>query len=1298
MLFYAVAVCLCLVCQSEEPSDAQEQYKLGLRYYKGEGMAKQPVEAVKWYRKSADQGFAKAQNNLGLCYHLGEGVAKDAVEAVKWYRKAADQGFALAQVNLGICYSNGEGVARNPVEAVKLYRKAVDQGCSQAQVNLGNAYCDGNGVEKNYVEAVKLFRKAAEQGDASGQHGLGLCYYLGEGVAKDAVEAARWYLKAAEQGDAKAQNCLGNCYSKGEGVAKDESEAVRWWRKAAEQGNVQAQKSLRSHGGFNAAALPRPGVIEAPKGEKLEIPAAGPGKTAAVTAENFSDQEDVVPCILPISGKEPVDSVAGWALGLGSEPGPMLDAMEGGRPGGDVTAMMVLLRQAGGPLSEEEDKAMNRKWAPYAASKSPKAHKAIRKQSELLLQSMVNRQTMVQAAWEYDFAVAQRQLAIFMKDNEEADAAEMMAELQQQVAENAKKNLDSLSAEIDKAPDIPTPEELKAEDDAERKNALDALSPGKETVNPAKPGKVLLGYLKHVKTTAEVKSVFKARLKNNPAAGVCDVTENSANTTIVTHWDAAKQMGTGKQLKEEDDIVKFECTWQTPGMIPVYAGGDDENYFPFNIAVKDTGTSFSSRSMKKEVRVGVSYKSARWCKEGILDVVAPGGAEAKIDKLPLEYHYADQTAKNKIIDDQVVEIDNMAVWHATIRYKFEPASGSEKPEPTKQDSSLGADKNDQIAEHGANIAAAKRAIDGIRKEMAAETDKDRREALRLQCLHLEQDVHDSKDLIESIRTGTLVKTRGPWDEHATAVMARTSMKLVEDCKRAQQMQASFVRMTKMLEKYKPDEARKLYESLRIQMVQGIYQPGGLDKAQKALDAVYGSASSAVKESQKQNYADLDVRKAQLERAEWNLAVAEGVKKNCDRAIFAGTLFTGMAPGLALSMVYEGSCTAVEKGPKEALKNAVVQGGVMLLSMGTMKAGGWAIGKFLNPKVAQSEVNSFRKILDAKRHQQEMEWNQALVNRLKDKAGAMEKCKAAGGKDYLKIRAELDDAVVAANSSSLAKNIMKNEFVAAEKTLAEKGGREAAAALSEINSYQGIYNSRLQNSIYPRTDAQLVKTLNKQGYNVESGWFREFRNATSRGANRDRDLGLLAEMEGKLTKNGKSVSLNEFMDDGQKAYNASYKQVTGRSAVLADQNITTSVHSESFPLKWLEQKVGDAGDPRDFEKAGSAIYNKVRNAMAGPDPAFVNLKKACSSLGKDLKTKVLKRLENPPAGSTISSTSRQAAIEHWSNVQKVMDDFASDKIDPLTAMKKLQQLTGSTSVTQSAAEVQRMMGRLGGAVK
>jgi uncharacterized protein len=50
------------------------------------------VEAVKWYRKAAEQNFAKAQFNLNVCYYSGEGVAKDYVEAYKWALLAARQG------------------------------------------------------------------------------------------------------------------------------------------------------------------------------------------------------------------------------------------------------------------------------------------------------------------------------------------------------------------------------------------------------------------------------------------------------------------------------------------------------------------------------------------------------------------------------------------------------------------------------------------------------------------------------------------------------------------------------------------------------------------------------------------------------------------------------------------------------------------------------------------------------------------------------------------------------------------------------------------------------------------------------------------------------------------------------------------------------------------------------------------------------------------------------------------------------------------------------------------------------
>ena len=49
------------------------------------------MEALRWYRKAAEQGYASAQNNLGLMYRNGEGVPQDYVEAHKWFNLAASR-------------------------------------------------------------------------------------------------------------------------------------------------------------------------------------------------------------------------------------------------------------------------------------------------------------------------------------------------------------------------------------------------------------------------------------------------------------------------------------------------------------------------------------------------------------------------------------------------------------------------------------------------------------------------------------------------------------------------------------------------------------------------------------------------------------------------------------------------------------------------------------------------------------------------------------------------------------------------------------------------------------------------------------------------------------------------------------------------------------------------------------------------------------------------------------------------------------------------------------------------------
>src|ERR1035438_9886500 len=65
-------------------------------------------------RAKAERGDAQSQNELGATFSVGKlGVMKDEVEAVKWWRKAAEQNNAMAQYNLGLCYCDGEGVAKD---------------------------------------------------------------------------------------------------------------------------------------------------------------------------------------------------------------------------------------------------------------------------------------------------------------------------------------------------------------------------------------------------------------------------------------------------------------------------------------------------------------------------------------------------------------------------------------------------------------------------------------------------------------------------------------------------------------------------------------------------------------------------------------------------------------------------------------------------------------------------------------------------------------------------------------------------------------------------------------------------------------------------------------------------------------------------------------------------------------------------------------------------------------------------------------------------------------------------------
>ncbi|HKW55038.1 MAG TPA: tetratricopeptide repeat protein [Stellaceae bacterium] len=142
--------------QQAEKGDPVAQWQLGSRYDSGQGVPSDGAEAEKWYRRSADSGYAEAQNSLGSAYQAEHRYA----DAVGWYQKGADQGHALALNNLAYMYDLGLGVTQDRHHAFELYMKAADQGNPQAMFNIAVVYGAGQVRDPNLEQAYVWLLRA----------------------------------------------------------------------------------------------------------------------------------------------------------------------------------------------------------------------------------------------------------------------------------------------------------------------------------------------------------------------------------------------------------------------------------------------------------------------------------------------------------------------------------------------------------------------------------------------------------------------------------------------------------------------------------------------------------------------------------------------------------------------------------------------------------------------------------------------------------------------------------------------------------------------------------------------------------------------------------------------------------------------------------------------------------------------------------------------------------------------------------------------------------------------------------
>lgn len=121
-----------------EAGDARAAFAVAIHY--DTGTPTNYPEALKWFRRSAEGGYAPGQAKLGLMYLYGWSVRPDAAEAGVWYGRAADQGFIPAQAQVGRMAARGVGMPRDLVAAAMWSELAATGGDRQAAWYLGRLH------------------------------------------------------------------------------------------------------------------------------------------------------------------------------------------------------------------------------------------------------------------------------------------------------------------------------------------------------------------------------------------------------------------------------------------------------------------------------------------------------------------------------------------------------------------------------------------------------------------------------------------------------------------------------------------------------------------------------------------------------------------------------------------------------------------------------------------------------------------------------------------------------------------------------------------------------------------------------------------------------------------------------------------------------------------------------------------------------------------------------------------------------------------------------------------------------
>ena len=180
--------------------------------------------ALKYFRRSSDDGNIVGDWYLANMYRLGQGVTADSAVAYSYYVRVADN--------------------FDPEETDHTRLKVM----VDSQLHIADYQRTGipsANLPANPAAAARAYlRLASAYGHPGALYGLGVLNMMGEGVSKNPQQGLKWLTAAARQRNTEAEAYLGDLYWEGRNVKQSQTRAFMWYTLAVETARPEEHAAL----------------------------------------------------------------------------------------------------------------------------------------------------------------------------------------------------------------------------------------------------------------------------------------------------------------------------------------------------------------------------------------------------------------------------------------------------------------------------------------------------------------------------------------------------------------------------------------------------------------------------------------------------------------------------------------------------------------------------------------------------------------------------------------------------------------------------------------------------------------------------------------------------------------------------------------------------------------------------------------------------------------------------------------------------------------------------------------------